>query len=73
MIRGKCVVCAADLDNVVSLDINTENNACINMYVYMPGNKNAGQIRKMKIESKSFEKFQDEIYGNISNKTKFDT
>ena len=43
------------------------------MYVYMPGNKNAGQIRKMKIESKSFEKFQDEIYGNISNKTKFDT
>jgi hypothetical protein len=57
----------------VCLDENTENNECIDMYLYMAGNWNAGQVRKIKIDSKSFEKFQDEIYGNTSNKTKFNT
>jgi hypothetical protein len=37
----------------------------------MAGNRNAGKIRKIKIEGTFFEKFQDEIYGNTSIKTKF--
>jgi hypothetical protein len=36
----------------------------------MAGNENAGQIRKINIESKSFEEFQGEMYGNTSNETK---
>jgi hypothetical protein len=74
-IREKCAVCSADFDKVVSLDVNTENDTCTNMYeyLYIIGNKNAGQIHMIKIESKSSEKFRDYIYGNTGNKIKFNT
>jgi len=55
--RVQCAVNTAEFDNVASLDVNTENNTCINMYLYVAGNKKGGQICKIKIESKSFEKF----------------
>jgi hypothetical protein len=43
------LIMCADFDNVVSLCVYLGNNKCINMYLYVAGNKNAEQIRKIKI------------------------